>query len=225
MDKKFNGTIVETNGIRAISGGGTGSTTVSGALSALGGFPITGGSMSGKLTLMTSTTASSPLNLGTGEISTNTVAGDVFANGNNIFFKGTTGGPYIFAYKNDTNTFLDPQIISTVSPTGDSNPALRITQAGTGNALVIEDSTNPDSSPFIINNVGSVGIGLSSVEGINAKLTVVGNISATQNYFSGSNKSVFTPQTNTIGVSAVSNIVVVSVLPVTPDPSTLYIII
>jgi hypothetical protein len=55
--------------------------------------------------------------------------------------------------------------------------------------------------------------------------TITGYISATQDYFSGSNKSVFTPKTNTIGVSAVSNIVVVSVLPVTPDPSTLYIII
>ena len=56
-------------------------------------------------------------------------------------------------------------------------------------------------------------------------LTVVGNISATQNYFSGTNKSVFTPQTTTVGVSAISNIVAVSVLPVTPDPSTLYIVI
>jgi hypothetical protein len=69
-----------------------------------------------------------------------------------------------------------------------------------------------------------------SVVGINTEtpneaLTVVGNISATQNYFSGSNKSVFTPQTNTIGVSAISNIVAVSALPATPDPSTLYIII
>jgi hypothetical protein len=67
--------------------------------------------------------------------------------------------------------------------------------------------------------------GIISANSSTNALTVVGNISATQDYFSGSNKSVFTPQTNTIGVSAVSNIVVVSVLPVTPDPSTLYIII
>jgi hypothetical protein len=60
---------------------------------------------------------------------------------------------------------------------------------------------------------------------ITGNLSVVGDISATQNYFSGSNKSVFTPQTNTIGVSAISNIVAVSALPATPDPSTLYIII
>jgi hypothetical protein len=66
--------------------------------------------------------------------------------------------------------------------------------------------------------------GIISANSSTNALTVVGNISATQNYFSGENKSVFTPQTNTVGVSAVSNIVVVSVLPVTPDPSTLYII-
>jgi len=36
---------------------------------------------------------------------------------------------------------------------------VRITQTGTGNAFVVEDSTTPDSSPFVINNVGRVGIG------------------------------------------------------------------
>jgi hypothetical protein len=146
-------------------------------------LPLSGGTMTGKLSLPASTTASSPLNLGSGVIPTTTIAGDVFSSGNNIFFKGTTGGPYIFAYKNDTNTFLVPQIISTVSPTGDSAPALRITQAGAGNALVVEDSTNPDSSPFIVNTAGSVGIGLSSLQGIDAKLTVIGNVSATGSYY------------------------------------------
>jgi len=67
--------------------------------------------------------------------------------------------------------------------------------------------------------------GIISANSSTNALTVVGNISATQNYFSGSNKSVFTPQTNTVGISAISNIVAVSVLPATPNPSTLYIII
>ena len=40
--------------------------------------------------------------------------------------------------------------------------ALRITQLGTGNALVVEDSVNPDSTPFVINSVGNVGIGTAS---------------------------------------------------------------
>jgi hypothetical protein len=39
---------------------------------------------------------------------------------------------------------------------------VRITQTGTGNAFVIEDGTNPDSSPFVIDNAGNVGIGLTT---------------------------------------------------------------
>ena len=37
--------------------------------------------------------------------------------------------------------------------------ALRITQVGTGNALLVEDAANPDSTPFLINNTGQVVIG------------------------------------------------------------------
>ena len=40
-----------------------------------------------------------------------------------------------------------------------STDMLRITQVGTGNAFVVEDSTNPDSTPFVIDNIGDVGIG------------------------------------------------------------------
>lgn len=40
-----------------------------------------------------------------------------------------------------------------------TNDMVRITQGGTGNALLIEDETNPDSTPFIVTGIGSVGIG------------------------------------------------------------------
>lgn len=40
-----------------------------------------------------------------------------------------------------------------------SNDALRITQTGAGNALLVEDSANPDSTPFVVTATGSVGIG------------------------------------------------------------------
>ena len=36
---------------------------------------------------------------------------------------------------------------------------VRITQTGTGNALLVEDSANPDATPFVITGIGSVGIG------------------------------------------------------------------
>ena len=43
-----------------------------------------------------------------------------------------------------------------------SSDAFRITQSGTGNAFVVEDTTNPDSTPFVITADGNVGVGTSS---------------------------------------------------------------
>ena len=40
--------------------------------------------------------------------------------------------------------------------------ALRITNEGSGNTLIAEDSSNPDSTPFVINSTGRVGIGTST---------------------------------------------------------------
>jgi hypothetical protein len=40
-----------------------------------------------------------------------------------------------------------------------STDMLRVTQTGSGNAFVVEDSSNPDTSPFVITSGGSVGIG------------------------------------------------------------------
>jgi len=40
-----------------------------------------------------------------------------------------------------------------------STSALRVTQQGTGNAILVEDSVNPDSTPFVVAADGKVGIG------------------------------------------------------------------
>lgn len=53
---------------------------------------------------------------------------------------------------------LSPFVVSVNS----SNTALRITQTGTGDALRVEDSANPDSTPFVVSALGSVGIGTAS---------------------------------------------------------------
>ena len=57
-----------------------------------------------------------------------------------------------------TNTFTTNQIISGTTTTD----LLRITQLGTGNALIVEDSTNPDSTPFVVDGSGRVGIGMTA---------------------------------------------------------------
>jgi len=61
-----------------------------------------------------------------------------------------------YAVTNSGNTFTASQIISV---TDNSNAALRITQLGTGEAFRVEDSANPDSTPFVITAAGNVGIG------------------------------------------------------------------
>jgi hypothetical protein len=55
------------------------------------------------------------------------------------------------------NATVQPGMI--ISGTDNSNAALRITQLGTGNALLVEDSANPDASPVVIDASGNVGIG------------------------------------------------------------------
>jgi hypothetical protein len=40
-----------------------------------------------------------------------------------------------------------------------SAAALRVTNTGTGNSFVVEDAANPDSSPFVVDAAGNVGIG------------------------------------------------------------------
>jgi len=43
-----------------------------------------------------------------------------------------------------------------------SSDMLRITQTGSGNAILVEDSSNPDSTPFVVTSGGTVGIGTTS---------------------------------------------------------------
>lgn len=64
------------------------------------------------------------------------------------------------------NTFTNNQVISVSSASG----ALRITQTGAGNALVVEDSTNPDASPFVVDGVGQVIVGKASSQSIGSSI-------------------------------------------------------
>jgi len=67
---------------------------------------------------------------------------------------------------------------SSIEVTDNSNAALRITQLGTGNALLVQDEANPDSSPFVIDANGNVISGyttaLTSLSGITPSIQVAG---------------------------------------------------
>jgi hypothetical protein len=56
----------------------------------------------------------------------------------------------------EVNTFTTNQVISTSS----TFAALRVTQTGSGNSLLVEDSTSPDNTPFVVTNDGSVGVNI-----------------------------------------------------------------
>jgi len=108
-----------------------------------------------------------------------------------VTVKNTTGtgvavpaGASMFVFNNGTNvTETVSNISSLTAPLviegTTTSAALRITQTGTGNALVVEDSTNPDSTPFVIENTGRVIVGnttaLTTISGILPAFQVVGD--------------------------------------------------
>lgn len=75
-----------------------------------------------------------------------------------------------------------------------SNTALRVTQTGAGNAFVVEDSANPDTTPFTINAAGDVttfgavsGASFTATAGVSAgSVTASGAIGAATASVSGS---------------------------------------
>ena len=71
---------------------------------------------------------------------------------------------------------LTGSLVITGSTSGD---LLRITQTGTGNAFVVEDSTNPDVTPFVVTATGNVGIGASAPV---VKLDVSGSVNLNNSY-------------------------------------------
>lgn len=72
-----------------------------------------------------------------------------------------------------TNTPSIPAVFS-----GSSSDALvRITQTGTGYALLVEDTTNPDATPFVVHESGGVSIG-NTVDVGAQNLYVGGNLAA-----------------------------------------------
>lgn len=81
---------------------------------------------------------------------------------------GILAGSANLTFTGSTLTLTGNQVISV---TDNTNAALRITQTGTGNALLVEDSANPDSTPFVIDASGNVGIGNTTPT---AKLEVTG---------------------------------------------------
>ena len=99
---------------------------------------------------------------GTASININGTVGATTANTGVFTTLSSTGDTTLGDASADTVTIngtVQPGVVISGSSTGD---ALRITQTGTGNALLVEDSTNPDSTPFVVDASGNVVIGSTS---------------------------------------------------------------
>lgn len=83
----------------------------------------------------------------------------------------------ILEIKADTslaNTWTNNNVFEVTS----SLPPIKIVQNGSGDAFLVEDSSSPDLTPFVINNTGNVGIGKQTAS---EKLDVAGNIQLSGN--------------------------------------------
>lgn len=122
-----------------------------------------GDTFSGKVNF-TSVSGAAGLNVGIGGTSASaTTAGDLWIStgGANLNFRDGTGAWKVLASLSNGNVFTAVQTVNVTS----TQPALRVTQQGTGSALVVEDSVTPDSDALIIDANGNLGIGVSNNPG------------------------------------------------------------
>lgn len=130
----------------------------------------------------TASSTTAGINIGTVSAApTSLLAGDMFI-GSNLSFRGTDGFTKTVALSTATNVFGSPQIIDTTATT----PALRLTQKGTGSAILVEDATNPDPSAFVVDASGNLGVGVDPAAFTPAnKVEIVGAIKADSITFNG----------------------------------------
>lgn len=131
---------------------------------------LAGATFTGKANF-TSVDGAAGINIGIGGTSASaTTAGDLWI---------STGGTSL-NFRDGQGSWR--QVITTSSAgiidVNSTSPALRLTQRGTGAALVVEDSTTPDTSALVVDTAGNVGIGVAAAYAATEKVEVVGNIKA-----------------------------------------------
>jgi hypothetical protein len=103
----------------------------------------------------TATNASTPNAIVARDGSGNFSAGTITAN----LTGNVTGNASTATTATNALAVIQPFTQPTTFVVNSSSDAVRITQTGTGKCLSVEDSTNPDASPFVVDTNGSVGIG------------------------------------------------------------------
>jgi hypothetical protein len=157
-----------TLGAQAALVSGTNIKTVGGqSLLGSGDVPVGDVTLTGVQTLTNKTLTSPTINTATisGGTINNTPIGATTRAAGNFTTLDANGNVILGDAAADTVTIngtVQPGMVISGSSSGD---ALRITQTGTGNAFVVEDSASPGSTPFVIDADGRVAIGRESVFG------------------------------------------------------------
>lgn len=147
-------------------------------LSVLAGYAqLAGATFSGKANF-TPVAGEAGLNVGIGgTAASSTTNGDLWIapGGANLNFRDGTGAWKVLASLSNGNVFSAIQTVDVSS----TSPALRVTQRGTGNVLLVEDTTTPDTSALVVDAAGNVGVGVATGYTSTSKVEVVGNVKAT----------------------------------------------
>jgi len=156
---------------------------------------------------------------------------NIWLTGANYKFKLTdANGTEIWTVDNIAapSTALSPVFDSNVTISANtSGPALLVTQTGAGAAIRIQDSTDPDSSPFVVDNAGNVGIGTASpanaldlaggaiqVSSSGGTARTIMSADSTDSIFAVSDDRNFTVKTNTVTRLTVNSSTATSTVPV-----------
>lgn len=134
------------------------------------------------------------------------------------------------------STALSPVFSSNVTISANtSGPALLVTQTGAGAAIRVQDSADPDASPFVVDTSGNVGIGTATpanaidVAGGAIQISTSGGTArtvmsadATDSIFAVSDDRNFTVKTNAAARLTVNSLTATSTVPVVlpSDPTT-----
>jgi len=170
----FNHTFSPLDGKFNLATNGGGLTFPNGSTQTTAGLPLAGGTLTGKLTALTTATTAG-VNLGHWTANPTTpVAGDIWIV-DRLNFTNRLGNTVGVVTTNQTNSIATSSStpILSVDQSGSGGTVafrtlsttsvgttLRIENRGTGNSFVVEDTTTPDGTAFAIDQHGKVGIGV-----------------------------------------------------------------
>lgn len=151
--------------------------------STLGIAELSGATFTGKISATQSTTSAGIrfLNQNTYPTTATAQNGDMWLTEYNLQYKDSTGTVRTCVLSSGSNTFTSPQVFNNQS--NQTLPAVRINNLATlatAHSFVVEDNTNPDTTAFIVDNAGNVGVNVDPATWTAAnKLEVNGSITST----------------------------------------------